>query len=218
MATAKTSEPAKPRKRGRPGSSGDQNVGREGLVAATRRLLMVLPPSKVTTAAIAREAGVDPALIRYHFDDRQHLLLAVVEAMLADTRPTAPKLDAKPAERLAGRARAAMQLARSAHSMQRLMVEELASAKSPEIRARISAMNAGAISNFAGLFAQENPDPLVDADPLFVFMALIGLAEIFVTAEPLIRPLVPAGTDFSELTDRYTDFMVKLVLDGLRPR
>jgi AcrR family transcriptional regulator len=179
---------------------------------------MVLPPSKVTTAAIAREAGVDPALIRYHFDDRQHLLLAVVEAMLADTRPTAPKLDAKPAERLAGRARAAMQLARSAHSMQRLMVEELASAKSPEIRARISAMNAGAISNFAGLFAQENPDPLVDADPLFVFMALIGLAEIFVTAEPLIRPLVPAGTDFSELTDRYTDFMVKLVLDGLRPR
>ena len=210
---------AKPRRsRGRPGGGGDQTVGRDGLIAAARRLLAKESPGKVTTAAIAREAGVDPALVRYHFGDRQHLLLAVVEEMIS--RTTYPPLPpgATPEESLARRARVAMQLARSARSMQRLMVEELASAKSPEIRARISAMNASAISRYSELFNRNDPNALAPANPLFVFIALIGMAEFFVSAEPIIRPQVPADTDFGELTERYTDFMVRLLMDGLRAR
>ena len=40
-------------------------VGRETLIAATRKLMKVMPPGQITRLDIARAAGVDPALIRY---------------------------------------------------------------------------------------------------------------------------------------------------------
>jgi AcrR family transcriptional regulator len=36
----------------------------------------------VTRAALARHAGVDPNLIRYYFEDRDSLLLAVIEEIM----------------------------------------------------------------------------------------------------------------------------------------
>jgi AcrR family transcriptional regulator len=76
----------------------------------------------VTSARIAREAGVDPALVRYHFGNRETLLLAVVEEIIAAHRAAHPPLDAPPAEQLAGRVRDTVRLARGAQSMQGLLI------------------------------------------------------------------------------------------------
>ena len=59
---------ADPKKRGqgRP-VSGENDVGRERLLAATEKLLRMMPPAHVTISRIAREANADPALIRYYF-------------------------------------------------------------------------------------------------------------------------------------------------------
>src|SRR6187549_2798373 len=75
-------------KRGK-GRPGDNSVGREALLATAKRLIEVLPPSRVTISLIAREAGVDPALVRYYFGDRSNLLFAVAESMLDDSRRSA---------------------------------------------------------------------------------------------------------------------------------
>jgi len=98
--------------------------------------------------------------------------------------------------------------------MQRLMVEELGSAKSPEIRARLSAMNGVAITNMANIIndGAEDADPI---KPLFLFIALIGMVEFFVAAEPMIVPQIPSNVDFDTLTDQYTDFVSRLLVGAL---
>jgi hypothetical protein len=42
------------------------------------------------------------------------------------------------------------------------------------------------------------------------------MCEFFAAAQAMIRPLVPAGVNDEELAARYKDFIVRLVLDGLR--
>ena len=61
------------RTRGRP-RSGLASVGREAIVLAARQLLEKLPPHEVPNVLIARKAGVDPALVRYYFANREELL------------------------------------------------------------------------------------------------------------------------------------------------
>src|SRR6476620_7621008 len=65
------------RKQGRP-QKDTPAVGRETLIAATRKLMKVMPPAQITRLDIARAAGVDPALIRYYFGDKSKLIVAAV--------------------------------------------------------------------------------------------------------------------------------------------
>jgi TetR/AcrR family transcriptional regulator len=206
---------AKPKRgRGRPQKTED-NVGRAAFIAATRKLLETTPPAKLTTAMIAREAGADPALLRYYFGDRQSLLYAVVEDMLGSRLAAPPLRDVEPAERLAASIRRTGAFAQKARSMQRLMIDELVGAKSSHIRDRMKELNAAAVSRYAQLF--EDGEDLAPVDPLFLYVAIIGMSEFFASAQPMIRPLAP-GVSASDLADRYTEFVVKLGLDGLRPR
>src|SRR6185369_10441269 len=74
--------PRQKRTRGRP-KSGREAVGREAIVVAARQLLDKLPAHAVPNVLIARKAGVDPALVRYYFANREELLFAVIEHILA---------------------------------------------------------------------------------------------------------------------------------------
>ena len=56
------------------------------------------------------------------------------------------------------------------------------------------------------------------ADPLFVYVAVIGMAEFFVAAQAMITPLLTQKMSADELTERYKKFIVDMVLNGLRPR
>src|SRR5512139_3953215 len=76
-------------KRGQ-GGPADNTVGRDAVLATAKRLIKEYPPARVTISLIAREAGVDPALVRYYFGDRANLLLAVAESMLGDSPRPAP--------------------------------------------------------------------------------------------------------------------------------
>jgi TetR/AcrR family transcriptional regulator len=205
------------RKRGRPLAS-QEGVGRDGVIAAARKLLETLPPHRITLVMIARRARVDPALIRYYFASREALLLAVAEN-LASSRvaiPAAPS--AGPAETLANQLSGTIDFARKVRCLQRLMIDECAEAKSPEIRRRVQELTATAVQVYAALFDQNQPDPLVPADPLLAYVALIGMCEFFVAAQPLIVPLLPQKISAEELAERYKKLIVKMVLDGLRPR
>jgi TetR/AcrR family transcriptional regulator len=206
---------AKPRRgRGRPQKAED-NVGGAAFIAATRKLLQTTPPAKLTTAMIAREAGADPALLRYYFGDRQSLLYAVVEDIVGASFSAGAQREDPPDEALAASIRRTVKFSQRAQSMQRLMIDELANAKSAEIRNRMKELNAVAVSRYADLF--DGGDALKPVDPLFLYVAIIGMCEFFASSQAMIRPLAP-GVPPAELAARYTDFMIDLVLDGLRPR
>jgi len=214
--------PAKPRRsRGRPRAK-QGTVGREAIVASARKLLDKLPPHKATISSIARSAGVDPALVRYYFSSREELLLAVIEDIIATWTHAHPPVSAGPAAKLASLVRGMLDFALNVRSMQRLMIDECASAKSPEVRRRVREMNAGTLSRYALLLHSEphagKKSEVSVTDPLFMHVAIIGMCEFFAAAQPMIRPLVPDSIDSEELTARYKDFIERLVLDGLRSR
>ena len=205
------------RKRGRPQSS-EEGVGREAIIAAARALIETLHPHRVTIVMIARKAGVDPALVRYYFSSREELFLAVAEDIVTTWVARHPPAQAPPAEKLATAVSQMVDFARSVRSMQRLMIDECAEAKSPHVRHRALELNSLAVQGYAKLFDQNQAEPLEPVEPLFAYVAIIGMSEFFAAAQSMIVPLLPQKISADELAGRYKRFLVKMVLDGLRPR
>lgn len=203
------------RSRGRPRTK-QGTVGREAIVASARKLLDKLPPHQATISSIARSAGVDPALVRYYFKSREELLLAVIEDILATWNFSHPPMAAGPAAKLSAVVRDIADFALNVRSMQRLLVEECASAKSAEVRRRVRELNTGVVSRWALMLHAERDSSTRATDPLFMHVAIIGMCEFFAAAQTMIMPLVPDGMNAAELAARYKDFIVRLVLDGMR--
>lgn len=206
----------KKRGQGRP-ISGENDVGRERLVAVTERLLRTMPPARVTIARIAQEAGVDPALVRYYFGNRAALLVTVVDRVTAHPQRDMPPKD-KPTVALAYHIARTVQLVRRAPFLHRLINDELEQAGTEESRARVRAMNLDLVEFYRAMLRADGGQDLIEADPLFLYVAVLGASDFFSSAEPLIRELAPAGTDMEKLTAEFQTFLVNLVLDGLRKR
>ena len=130
------------RGKGRPTSSGS-GVGRDSLIAAARALLQELPPAQVTSTAIARRAGADPALVRYYFGNRENLLFEVAKLIGAEANRPPPD-EGDPVELLADMIHNTFRFTRSAKHMQRLMIEELEAELTKPLAAKARAPSRGA--------------------------------------------------------------------------
>jgi TetR/AcrR family transcriptional regulator len=208
--------PRQKRSRGRPTDRGA--VGRQAIIAAASLLLEKLPPHQVPNVVIARKAGVDPALVRYYFGDREELLLEVIKHILSSWAATHPPPHAPPAEKLSAHVGDMFDFSCRVRSMQRLMVEGLAEAKSPTVRTAVRELNAGAVQVYAQFLHMEGAEAESSPDPLFAHVAVIGLCEFFAAAQAMILPLAPKHMDAAQLAQRYRVFISRLVLDGLRSR
>ena len=206
----------KRRGQGRP-VSGKNDVGRERLLATTEKLLRNMPPARVTVLRVAQEAQVDPALVRYYFGNRTALLVAVVDRVTAHALHGVQQLD-EPLVALADHIGKTVQFVRSANFMHRLMIDELTQAGTKASRARVRAMNLDLVKFYRKLLRSDRGRELVATDPLFLHLAVLGASDFFSSAEPLIRELLPDGTDMEQMTVGFQKFLVKLVLDGLRRR
>lgn len=207
-----------PKKRGagRP-VSGENDVGRERLLRITEELLRTMPPARVTLSRIAQEANADPALVRYYFGNRTALFVAVVDRVTAHAVHGAKRKD-EPTVALADHIGKTVQFVRSATFMHRLMIDELAQAGTEESRARVKAMNLDLVEFYRELLQADGGSELVETNPLFLHLAVLGASDFFSSAEPLIRELVPEGADMDRLGVDFQAFLIKLVLDGLRKR
>lgn len=202
---------------GRPYSA-EATDAREAILQAASRLLRDKLPTQVTNSMIAREAGADPALIRYYFGDRSSLLMAVVEELMKSTRQPSPATPMDAEAFVKWRVEGTLRFARTARSMQRLMVDELAEAGSPEVREAIRARNKGLVDRYAAILKEQIGDEIVDVDPMFLHVAILGVCEFFTAAQAVIMPLAEPGTDPAELAARYEAFVIDLFLNGLRRR
>ena len=147
------------RGKGRPTAS-QSGVGREALISAARDLLQELPPAQVTSTAIARRANADPALVRYYFGNRENLLFEVAKQIGAEANRPPPD-EGDPVELLADMVHNTFRFTRSAKHMQRLMIEELDSASSAEVREKMREWNRQPLSNYAKLQELDGEGKLV---------------------------------------------------------
>lgn len=206
------SKAAPKRGKGRP-VPGKNDVGREGLLAATEKLLRTIPPARVTIPRVAREANVTPSLVYYHFGSRDALLLAVVDRVTVHDHREPPKGD--PATALAAHIAQTVKLVRRAPYMNRLMIDELAQAEPDETRDRVRHMNLELIDFYRTLLKADGGKQLVEADPFYLFVAVLGASDFLSSAGPLIQGLLPKNTDMDKLADGYQAFLVKLLMHGM---
>jgi AcrR family transcriptional regulator len=66
---------------------------RAQILAVARRMFTELPYAEVSTAAIARETGVQRGLIHYYFGTKRELFLKVVQGLTASAAMQAPPPD-----------------------------------------------------------------------------------------------------------------------------
>jgi AcrR family transcriptional regulator len=204
------------RGKGRPTASGSA-VGKEMLIAAARSLLQELPPAQVTSTAVARRANADPALVRYYFGNRENLLFEVAKQIGEEANRPLPE-DGNPVELLGKMVHNTFLFTRSAKHMQRLMIEELDSSSVPEVREKMREWNQSALANYERIQTLDKPGELNRFDPLFMYLAVVGISDFFVAGAPLIELLVPEDTDMEQLARRYEEFVVRLLTEGLRKR
>ncbi len=200
------------------GRPAENAVGRQGVLAVARRLLQTNPPARVTISLIAREAGVDPALIRYYFGDRSSLLLAVVNDILADAPRDEPE-EGDAYSLLRKRVRHAHRFSLSAKHMRRLMMEELGESKSAEVRDRLRHINRQAVEAYqAMLEGNEDNKDFREVNPLFLYLLVVGVFDFFGLAEPIIQSVAPPGTDMAGISDEFEEFVTDVLMNGLARR
>ncbi|MEO6151613.1 MAG: TetR family transcriptional regulator [Croceibacterium sp.] len=204
------------RGKGRP-TAAASGVGRDSLIAAARELLQELPPAQVTSSAIARRANADPSLVRYYFGARENLLFEVAKQIGAEANRPPPD-EGDPVDLLSDMIHYTFRFTRSAKHMQRLMIEELDSASSPEVREKMREWNRRPLANYAKLQELDKEGVLRRFDPLFLHLAIVGISDFFSSGAPLIELVVAPETDMDELGRRYESFVIELITEGLRRR
>ena len=194
---------------------GENDVGQDRLVAAAEKLLRQMPPARVTIALIAREASVDPALVRYYFGNRMALLLAVADRITNHSASHAAQPDAVLEVGLADHIRKTLKLTRSAPFMHRLF-EELADSDDDAARGRVRTMNLDLVAYYRRMLKSDAGTAMASVNPLFLHLMVLGASDFFASAEPMIRELVPSNTNMDKLAAGYQEFLVKMVMEGLR--
>lgn len=212
------------RARGRPKSvPGEDNasVGPEALIELTCKLLDEMPPGEVTRATIARAGNVHPALIRYYFRNRATLLRTAAEELTGQLqRLNSSGTADSPTSALTWVTRRVSNLFRFKNRhpyYHRLMMEEMGASEDPETRTFFQTRNRA-----IEVLYRETIDTGVAAgevrkvDPIFLYIAIIGMCDMFVTGGNLLSAL-GIDRDDAETQRAYEDFMVEMTERMLRP-
>ena len=217
----KTRKPRAPRRgAGRPYDPGHV-VGREALIRETLRLLRGQPPAKVSLREVARAAGVDPALIRYYFGDKAGLLTAAVSHLLSEMEVEADahlKADGPASARLRRRVADLLHAFADNPYLHQTVLEQVIFGDKGDAKAALKRLASHA-ERVAKALVEDGvaSGELRRVDPRFLHIAMIGLCEAFVTLRPLLEAL-SGGKPATQMLDAYRDFVVGLLLDGMRLR
>jgi TetR/AcrR family transcriptional regulator len=215
--SAVRSDKPPPRRQGRPAADGAA-VGKAAIIEATRQLLRNVPPAKVTRSAVARAAGIDPALIRYYFGDMTGLFTAVALAIAGSMRQRAEvalgEPGQSPAERLRGRIRVYLATFIENPHFHQLFTELILHRDSAATRALRRDLTA---RSFGELHALLRDAPRAKSiDPRFVYHALFGILEFFVSGRPVLEELFPADAVAApQMQADYAEFVADLFIRGI---
>ena len=217
----------KPReaRRGKGRPARDQpGVGRDAVITATGELLKKRSPDSITRAELAREAGVDPGLVRYYFGDMSSLLtegmihvFTALQSRRAGTGPEAPLR-----EQLRSRIGSLVEvLATHPHLHQLLMspVLHVEPGKAEEVEALRREYTLATLETLRSMLVRaQDSGESIETDIRMFYVVMVGMAEFSVRCFQYFELLsVNQGTQ-AETLSRFADYVVDLLIDGLRPR
>lgn len=207
------------RARGRPRDNG-ASVGADSIVTEVCELLREVAPRDVTLLRVAQHAGVDRSLIRYYFKNRSSLLLAAARHLFAQLKNELAGLEHISADapelRIRESARALLRFQIKHPYFHRLMVDEVVNSEHPEALAFFKSFTGSGVRNhraIADSIAQHAGMRAVDG--AFLYVALIGMCEFFVTGAPILKVAFGRDYDVEAVNRQYETFLADYVVDGL---
>jgi len=184
-------------------------------------LLREVAPRDVTLLRVAQHAGVDRSLIRYYFKNRSSVLLAAARYLFAQLQNELTVLERIPAEtpeqKIRESARALLRFQIRHPYFHRLMVDEVVNSDHPDALAFFKSFTGTAVGyhrDIADSIARSTGMRRVDG--AFLYMALIGMCEFFVTGAPILKVAFGRDYDVETVNRQYEKFLTDYVVDGLR--
>jgi len=210
------------RARGRPSSS-RLSVGADAIVLEACELLGEIPPRELSLLKLARSAGVDRSLIRYYFKDRSSLLLAAARHLFGLLRSRLASAESRFADdaetRIRAMASALLEFQIAHPYFHRLMIDEVVNSPKPDAQAFFRSFTAQGIKTFRDMAAATMRVGSARAyDGVFLYLAIIGMCEFFVTGGPILKVAFGKGFDPADVNRQYAEFLRQYVVDGIRRR
>jgi len=206
------------RGRGRPVGEGDFD-SRDALLRAAHELLLQSRGLPVPLSAICERAGVDVAMVRYHFEGRRGLMTSLFErlcAAWAHELESLLALDLSPRRKLEIHIRQIIRNYRRHPYTNRLMTELITSSK-PALAKRLSRNFVRPLVDFhqrlidQGVAAGE----FRPIDPMYFFCSVIGMCEFQFAVQPLLGVAFGTAPDDEAVESAFISHTTALVLDGV---
>jgi TetR/AcrR family transcriptional regulator len=209
---------AAPRKRGRPRKT-DGLVRSTSVLEAARQLLSSRRLVKLTHTEVARAARVDEKLVRYYYETSELLLDAILDLdidSLNQVMIQASKPQDSVKNLLKNRVENLIDFVDLNPHFFRLLVDFVYGGRSGNASGKLANVSIEAYARNQSMVAlgRSSGEFRKDFDPRLLYIAIIGMAEIFVTARPVLDLLY--GGEVAGLRDAYKDFVVNLVLRGVQ--
>lgn len=207
---------------GRPGNS-ESSVGADAIVLKACELLRHVAPRELSLIGLARHAGIDRSLIRYYFSDRSSVLLAAARHLFGILRIRLEAIEARftedPQARVREMAVTLLRFQIEHPYFHRLMIDEVVNSSKKEAQEFFRSFTAQAVEDFRAMILRIARRGDARAfDGVFLYLAVIGMCEFFVTGGPILQVAFGRGFDPQEVSRQYERFVREYVIDGIRRR
>jgi TetR/AcrR family transcriptional regulator len=207
---------------GRPAASA-LSVGADAIVLKACELLREVAPRELSIVRLARHANVDRSLIRYYFTDRSGLLLAAARHLFGVLRgrldAVERRLSGDPETRIREMAVALLEFQIEHPYFHRLMIDEVVNSPKAEAQAFFRTFTLQGVQSFRDMAAATaRRGGFRSHEGVFLYLAVIGVCEFFVTGRPILEVAFGEGFDAADINRQYAQFLRDYVIDGIRKR
>ena len=214
--------PRRRRSPGRPAASG-RSVGADAIVLKACELLREVAPRELSIVKLARHANVDRSLIRYYFTDRSGLLLAAARHLFGVLRgrldAVERRLSGDPETLIREMAVALLEFQIEHPYFHRLMIDEVVNSPKAEAQAFFRTFTLQGVQSFRDMAAATaRRGGFRSHEGVFLYLAIIGVCEFFVTGRPILEVAFGATFNAADINRQYAQFLRDYVIDGIRKR
>lgn len=215
--------PKRPRKRARQAGHPTEEtmVGKTAIINAAVSIMRQKTPQEMSVLEVATAAGVDPALIRYYFGNKQGLIHATATHLLDEIQSRSRAMldeEGTLEDRLRQRLRMLIEALKDNPPFLQLVLNEIYAADKPSHDAatlRNVAFKGMELSESLLKHRTASDSTVQDIDPRFLHVAILGLCTFFMDAQPMLRVLFDDAAGTQDLTERYIDFAAGMILRGI---
>ena len=224
-----TPSPASPPRRGKaisltplPAGGGERSAAgetREKLLTATHELLYERVGGPVSVNDVCTRAGVNVAMVKYCFGGKAGMMIALIDRLVGGFVRQLDKLDQRD---LRAQDKLRIHIGEIVRNyvrypyLNRLISSQLLGAGENSVAALTRNFALPARDWYRRLLAEGRASgEFRDVDATLLFFTVIGIAEFFFTAQPLLRGFGIRKVD-AALLDRYIEHVTDIVLHGVQ--